>query len=807
MNSFNRFLRWALSILVVCTMAFALGACSGDDGKDGAAGRDGVDGTDGAPAPVPDAVTAAIEKAQVESCSTCHDDVGGGGHQVIYDSYVDASAFEMTFTDFTSTPSGALFDVSLEVTITKNGAPFTDYAGLDQKRFYTDRFDSTTGEYFEAFTSLNDTVTMVTDGNYVITEAGLSFNPTVNGQIYGYIAQTPLFEKFGGSSEIPSGSHVHLYDDVASAALAYGDAMATDPDAYVSAANVEGCIACHGAPYAKHGYREAVVAGIPDFASCKVCHNDDGEGGHIEWQYMVDEPLNWATGVAATADYSYFRNIMNDTHMSHAMEFPYPMSMSNCNTCHEDKLDMVLNDESFTAETCMSCHPLQGINAWPEDVGATLEGDYAQAHRAPALEFLWARAGVDQAFHTATANCISCHSDPLNPPGTGFASTFDQYHNGFDAAIYDATGTRYADMYSVSIDDVSMAGDLMTVTFSSNDPLVIPVPELLVSFYGWDSKNFIVGSHERDANAAACPGGHGDGCKMEYVPESSGGSANPLFVEDALSVPGAWIVTLDVSALQTYKTDDIPTLIADGVIHKAEVSITPELELGGMDVVLTAVNQTYDLNISAMIDDYFKGANAAVDIDKCNACHDTLASSFHAESGRGGDGIEVCKHCHTTTFPGSHLEMASRAIDSYVHAIHTFQPFDLGSVDATDAVEVARTELHMGHGFPTFSITGCEACHVAGTFNVPDQSKSMPGLLSASDDIPDRNIGTVPEAVTGPASRACGGCHRADMINEDHAGELASFDAHTGTFGTYAENDADDAVVFGIVDKIMSWFE
>ena len=33
---------------------------------------------------------------------------------------------------------------------------------------------------------------------------------------------------------------------------------------------------------------------------------------------------------------------MNDVHMSHAMEFPYPQSMSNCVTCHEGKLDTVL---------------------------------------------------------------------------------------------------------------------------------------------------------------------------------------------------------------------------------------------------------------------------------------------------------------------------------------------------------------------------------------------------------------------------------------------------------------------------------
>jgi hypothetical protein len=31
----------------------------------------------------------------------------------------------------------------------------------------------------------------------------------------------------------------------------------------------------------------------------------------------------------------------------------------------------------------------------------------------------------------------------------------------------------------------------------------------------------------------------------------------------------------------------------------------------------------------------------------------------------------------------------------------------------------------------------------------------------------------VPAYVTGPATKACGGCHRAQMINEDQAGGLA----------------------------------
>ncbi len=70
-----------------------------------------------------------------------------------------------------------------------------------------------------------------------------------------------------------------------------------------------------------------------------------------------------------------------------------------------------------------------------------------------------------------------------------------------------------------------------------------------------------------------------------------------------------------------------------------------------------------------------------------------------------------------TTSGGSHLEMQSRGIDSYAHAIHRFQYFDTGDVDIhdrgfKDPVFAKRYQLHIEHGFPNFTIKNCEACHV-----------------------------------------------------------------------------------------------
>jgi OmcA/MtrC family decaheme c-type cytochrome len=813
MNRFDGLRHWAWSILVVTALAFALGGCS--DGKDGRDGQDGADGVDGQPAPVPDAIQARIDSAEVESCNTCHGGAGGY-HQAEYDKYTEAdnpNTLTMTFDALNVVAAaGGGFDLTLDLSITKNGAPYIDPIGaspsFESVSIYIAEYDSGTGEFYNsaggfAFGLSASNAASNGDGSYTLTQ-NVSVDPTAfgGGAIMGRIADG-LLDTEDDNYAPSDGRRVQMYADNAGASWPIGD-MAT----FVSAANVESCQACHGTPYRKHGNSPAVVAGAPDFTYCRGCHNNTANGGHSEWQHEQDDALAWATDTPPTAEqqarYAYERTLEADVHMSHAMHLPYPQPMATCNTCHEGKLAQVLDNSNFTWETCQGCHVVEGIGSWPDD-GTGNEEPYRQAHRAPAFDYLWQR-GPDLSFHDVVANpnCQGCH-------GAGIAKEFSEYHNGFDSHIYDDTGQRYSDLYQVSIDSVSMAGDLMTVAFSG-DPAI--VPELLVSFYGWDTKHYIVGSHERDSNGVDCPHSSRPGCNAEYVPESSGGGANPLFTENPASVPGAWIVDFDTTQWQLYKTADIPTLIADGDVTKAEISIAPELQVSGKDVMLEAVSDAFDIAGNAIIADYFAGANEVVDIDKCNACHDDMgALPVHEGSGRFGDNMQVCKACHTTTFPGSHMEMQSRSIDSYVHAIHSFQPFDLGSVNPADPVEVKRTAAHMKHKFPFLTALACEGCHVddfvAGEvrYNVPDQAKSMPGVLAATDDIPTRSVGNVPEHVTGPASRACGSCHRAVMLNQDHAGDLASFNAHTDAFGTYVENDPDDEVLFGIIDKIMTWFE
>jgi len=817
---------------LLATGAF-MGGCSGDDGADGAQGPAGPAGPEG-PAGPPGTGVLPISKVVPESCSTCHDRVGED-HQAIYDRYVDGSRLQLTINSVSSLPVGgpAPYTVTVTFSITEDGLPYPGenaLTSMNQKSFYAVQYDSANREYLgykSLLTSGAANIISNGDGTYSLTQTGVAFAPEVpadGAQVYGYIARGPLLTEAGidydsEDSELPAGTHVSLYDDESNAALAFGTAQAGN---YVSAANVgvkdaasghilnPGCVSCHGQPYLKHGYRAAQVAGLSDFSACKSCHSDDrnGNAGRA-WQHMVDDPAAWAAGDPMPASYAYKASLMNVTHMSHAMEFPFPMTMANCVTCHEGKLNQVLADANFKPETCMSCHPVTGTDAWGYEKPSSERETYWQPNRAPALLELITGANAVSVHDLSrltrdAANegyCATCHVPQGATPA--IAPTFSEFHSGYDAKIYNAAGQKYRDIYSVSVDSVTKTGDVLDIRFSSNNTAVVPT--LTVSFYGYDAKDFYLSCHTRDANRN----------RMEFTI----GTPNPLFTEEADSVAGNWHVKLNLASFAA--TPTIPELLASGKVRQAEVAVMPLLTVGDRSVALNAPSKTVDVSadgVDKFVANYYQGTGALVDEAKCNACHDALATTFHTATtndvtgaGNRGGNIVVCRTCHVVTSGGSHLEMQSRSIDSYIHGIHSFQDFDVGDIDFTDAVEAARYEQHIAHVFPNFTIRNCEGCHVGPdvggnvVYNVPDQRKSMPGQLSASDSPNNgRTIGNVPEYVTGPASRACGSCHRARLINDDLASDLVSLNQHIANNGYMVD---DTSILYEAIDKIMGLFE
>jgi OmcA/MtrC family decaheme c-type cytochrome len=781
-------------ILAIIGIGLSLSKTAGPMGPAGSTGPAGPAGPAGAtgpagPAGVPGASVSLV--AEPESCATCHHEAGAE-HQAVYDDYVDESNLELTI-DSVST-SGSTSTMKFTIRARAGGVgvfmPYIDEDGLpslEQKRFYTVTYDSTT-RTFDNSASFSNIISLG-NGKYSATSTDISYKPEAsNGLAYGYIADEQL--------DAATGGRVRLYEDMASSAIAFGDV-----NTYESAAVVSGCEKCHGTPYAKHGYREAVVEGISDFASCKVCHYDTRNGGHEDWQIFVNDPARFAeihAGDELTpeeeAQYAYKANIMNDVHMSHGMEFPYPQSISNCVTCHEGKLDVVLSDANFKIETCKSCHPVTGaLELDPEDE----EGEDTLYDTTEfALETILP-SPIHDAMDLDTTDCASCHSEE------GGFKVFSEIHTGYDKQVYTSDGVKYSDAIVVTIDGASVANNKVIIQFSateSTDLAGIDVediaPTVMVGMYGWDTKDFIIGAHERlvdDNNDGEISRSSGDNNALEY----DVGDEHPR-ASTVSAGGGSWEVVLDMSTWGN--------LITDGTVKRIEISVMAELEnADGIEVAINAASRTFDLDTNDFDDDYYSDI---VNVEGCNSCHEALGITFHGPE-RGGS-IVVCRQCHITKARGSHLEMQSRSIDSYVHAIHSFQAFDIGDIDFENEVLAAKYEIHVEHTIPTFSAKNCEACHVEGTYEVPDQTKSLPGALSASDSVQgwDRNIGDVPLYITGPASRACGGCHRAELINEDEAGHLASFFQHTKQ-GGYLIEGGDDyvATLLKTIDEIMAYFE
>jgi OmcA/MtrC family decaheme c-type cytochrome len=760
--------------------------CEGDDGSQGPPGPAGPEGPAGPGAGV-----------QLESCAICHPGAGDE-HQADYDELYQDGVIEVAALVYQN--DGA--DDIVTFTMTKDGAPF-NCEDVQNLNIYFAPYDNN-GAF--QFNPAEERLSIKGAGDNVVGDADGNCTSTNPQSAFGDLdAQNGLVIVYGYDEQVRYRLSLAQADRIRQVKYPYAALTETGPDGvdYVSAANNAGCVKCHTDPYLKHGNIYAQVGGdnTTDFLTCKACHLDNGEGGHFEWQLILDDPSLWASGApldnVQQAQYAYATRLMNDVHMSHAMEFPYPQSMANCATCHEGKLDVILSDANFNGRTCRSCHPVVGSTEYSGGFAGTgymdVDPDEPWARPAAtatfALENITAHSAAswyDPAFlDNATCSAVGCHG----------AGGFKTFHTGYDKTIYaDELGTKYADEIKVTIDSASFDDNTSLLTFEfsvtgtagglSADDVV---PTVLVGLYGYDSKDFYIGPHERDENRERF-------LEFEYPTDNT---THPRITYVSMD-NGAFVVTADLSMWAD---------LIDNVVKRVEIAVEPALENPASVnpdntvnlVALNAVSRTFDLGANDFDDSFFSPIVRVA--DGCNNCHDALATTFHSPN-RGGS-VVVCRMCHITKNGGSHLEMQSRSIDSYAHAIHSFQAFDVGDIDFTDPVKALHYEDHTElFPYPTHGIGNCESCHVAGAYNVPDQTKSLSGVFSASDDVAGRSISDVPSYISGPGSRACGACHRAVMIIEDNAGELGSFNQHTQSGGYLLL--ADDYDILDVIDETQA---
>lgn len=668
----------------------------------GCTGNDGANGLPGTPAPV-------LETLNVESCVVCHAD-SGTLHQEGFAATKDTT-FAATIDSVTSVAgaTAGTFDVTMLFTITNNGLPYIDVdglPGLDQKRFYAGLYDSTTRKVDPTF-SLGTPVATATPGQYSVTATGAAFAPDAadtNAYAYMYITQGAIPGTHFG--------HIQLYDDVVNVGLALPAIAPADAVDYASVASVSACEECHGAPYGKHGYRQATVAGLPDFVSCKSCHYDSRPGSDGA-EFFGDDT------------YAYTANVMTDVHASHLNVFPYPQAMNNCITCHTGtKLDDTLTDANFRRAVCETCH-----------------------------------ADVDPATNTVVALPLSVIIPTWHDPDTmgecntchftgGSAPVFSTIHVGFDQTKYDtAVNAEAGDLqYTYSIDNIVYddVASSLTITWGAKDaagtaldvlnldpaagPVFLGDPadrnnesegnRILVGYYGWGTNNVANYDQYKKADILA---------NTTY--DAATGLATTIFpLSDKLTTYAA--TKLEVGII------GVPLVGNPGVMAAVD-SVTEGI------ILATGVLEDRDTAVGVV-------ANA-----KCDACHDSIVIHTNSSYGHTAVGnVNACIFCHNTS-SAAHVDQQGRSIDSYLHSIHTFQ-----------------TEPEFI--FPMFTTTACEACHTAGNYDAPSQADWSGSSI---------NSGSSDPVTVGPASRACGSCHRAQAIKDADTDKLDGVNGHTQTNG------------------------
>ncbi len=824
----KRLLILMCSIFLIVPLLFM--GC-GSDGANGANGTNGTNGTNGVnPA-------AALK---LESCAICHNDQtvrNGDAHQADYDqrfqdqvvtvsdnagvlgkvSYAYNPVDNSHNVTFILKRSGLPFDC----TQIKTGAPDDSLSiGYSQYTAATRSFDPPAP--LTSALSLGSQATLTYNaGTNICTSK--TFDNNALGRVGDLSLLNGIIELNGrddrqGTLASPSRVQLSLFP--------FAGLLKLGTVNYVSAANVSGCENCHTVPYLKHGFIYGRIGGVAgdnatDFYTCKGCHMDNGPGGHLIWQLLGDNPQLAATFEAAgetgltsaqQTQYAYKTRLMNDVHMSHAFEFEYPQSMSNCATCHAGKLTTaVLTDNNFVIETCKSCHPVTGGTDLPNATGGFTVDTRAGStinKQAPALVGTLPLPGSITAHNPPFATaCNGCHKDPA---AGGFAPRFNAIHTGYDKVIYgDAIGTKFSTAITVTIDNASYVDNTNTLKFgfhatgslgAVNSTSIVPT--ILVGLYGFDSKDFLFGPHESE------------GSPSKRLLEFS--TATPTLSSNSTRITvtggaGTWNVTANLSTWKPY--------IDNGSVKRVEVAVLPTLTRTADNevIALNAPSKTFNLGTKVFEPAFFGNSivkasagrisTADPSMSGCNNCHDALGTTFHTPD-RGGN-VVVCRLCHTTKAAASHLELQSRSIDSYIHAIHRFQDFNTGAIDFTDPVEALKYKQHVQSNFPVFGIEDCRACHNAGKFNVPNQALSMPGVLSNTDFATTRNIAaTDNDVITGPAARACGACHRAEaIIANAGAGDailLAELNSHMTTFGYMLPSPP--AKILDVILQVFSMF-
>jgi len=768
MNRFDGFKKWAWSIFVVTTLAFALAGCEGDTGPQGAAGADGADGLDGQDGQD----GAGTGTTPLESCGVCHSDGSFASAPAAHEVFDVGS-----FADFAVAPDVADLVVSFSVTV--DGALAT---GATFRR-----------AYFSDGTARTSLSTEINDNPDRFVNNG---DGTYSVRIVDGVA------RFGGTN----GRYLVVLltgaNDLEIAAV--GDYPAAIPLAGM--ASNEACIGCHGesgevgrfAPDNRGGHYSAPIAA----EACVVCHRPDDPATPED-----DEP-----------SYMQFFRLVHGIHAAHTWpgeEFvsdrdgvyhtTYPTYMSNCSVCHSD--DTIVPGPGVSALAAANAMPVTGRNCF--SCHGAMVNDY------------WDFTGLD--FHLnydETTNCEACHTDPAN--GGIAPATVAEFHNyaGEDAngdpiGIVTARGGLIVNGVDTSVTEGAKFDWQITGVVDDGTNLAITW-QASYDGVGVDPCNETIGVGAPTFHAS------GDG-NLSMLRNYAQG--DDFILGQSTSAPGQ-ALNVGVSTDNTTCAGNVATTTIPVDLVTAERGI---VALQGKPRVVDPVDPALTTRVRAKTPTYewIVGDGAApletrrdiVDTGECLKCH---VGSLYQHGGNRVDNVGMCILCHNSASNEKSVRVgigvdSSEAYDGQVgetfemktmlHRIHSagtpgkapyvvyrnrgiygFATDDsllpnwpgtgaqvvYGSDFATDGTPGDAVINHNFHT-PTFprALNACAACHTPDFAVIPDQAKAMAATTDAGNEAcaPGTDCewdDQLDDTLQGASTTACITCHT-DSASKGHA--------------------------------------
>ncbi|MGE4498070.1 MAG: OmcA/MtrC family decaheme c-type cytochrome [Deferribacterales bacterium] len=574
----------------------------------------------------------------------------------------------------------------------------------------------------------------------------------------------------------------------------YVNAITDHPAAPRDLVSDAACMNCHGDNIFREGKATAVnldgelsestrtyhrtTVGV---AACVVCH-ENTDPGHPRtnldiYVHKIHSSHGMPAGIGDDNTTEGVARVKDS--FNYSVSYPYVAAgTKDCTACHDtdEKIAAVTANTNFTYDMCMSCH--KNWDSWT-DTQASGTLDF---HR-----------GITEDNKDETANlCVTCHTG-------GAAPTFAQIHSGYDVLRETGKDFRYV------IDEIRVT-----------DP-VLGTLEI-----DWYIENPADGTkYDLSPVAVTDPGDVmftgvsmylAYGTKDDWTNQGLGTNAGQpsttnLITAGQRTAAGAGIATT---------TATIPA----GVLAVVD-NVKGAVVIQGRPTLMTEDGTTTP-NVPGIVKAFnFDGSAAeerrtVVDTEKCLACHGTLA--FHG--GSRVMSVELCTVCHNPNLTDKQYRDAwavdvngaalfeagvgsasildgkveeSSDLRYMLHRIHSVtqndDPYVLfrGTSGGGSGIYMfygptmpANFENTYGIGpWNTNHITyprdakDCEACHNAGTYEVPDQTKAVALTIGEGAS----RTTHADDVVVGPAQASCTSCHTGEIS------DATSLNAHASSFG------------------------